>query len=179
MVPASAALRAWASAAVPVEAAILDVALDRLPPRARRFALGIDTPLYLSTHSEWAAGLAADGGALVTVAKYLRPGRPADPEADRQELEAFLDLAQPGWRTHRLHSRFLPSITVTNDVAVASAGGLGGRPGPAVPGVPGLYVAGDWVGSRGLLAQASLESAIAAVDAAAAGASHRVSVLTG
>ena len=37
--------------------------------------------------------------------------------------------------------------------------GLGGRPGPEVPGVPGLYVVGDWVGPEGVLSDASLASA--------------------
>jgi pyruvate/2-oxoglutarate dehydrogenase complex dihydrolipoamide dehydrogenase (E3) component len=36
-----------------------------------------------------------------------------------------------------------------------------------VPGMPGIHVAGDWVGPRGMLADAALASAAAAGRAAA------------
>ncbi|MNP80076.1 hypothetical protein D3C76_1780670 [compost metagenome] len=44
-------------------------------------------------------------------------------------------------------------------MVMAANGGLPNRPGPQVKGRPGLYVAGDWVGSEGLLLNASLASA--------------------
>ncbi|HTZ10385.1 MAG TPA: hypothetical protein VMB72_15035, partial [Acidimicrobiales bacterium] len=45
--------------------------------------------------------------------------------------------------------------------------GLAGRPPVAVPGRPGVFVAGDWVGPVGLLADAALDSGRAAGEAAA------------
>jgi hypothetical protein len=48
---------------------------------------------------------------------------------------------------------------VSNALVTAAHGGLRGRPGPAVPGTDDLFVAGVWVGSRGMLVDASLASA--------------------
>jgi len=80
-------------------------------------------------------------------------------------LEDLLSSVQPGWRSAVVRKRFLPELVVTNAMAAAAQGGLGGRPGPAVPDVPGLYVAGDWVGREGMLSDASLASARAAAHA--------------
>jgi len=113
------------------------------------------------------ARLAPAGGALVHVLRYggLRD-RPA--AAVEAQLEGLLDALQPGWRAHVAHRRFLPDLVVSNAVVEAALGGTAGRPGPRVPGVPGLYVAGDWVGPHGMLADASLASgrqaAMAALD---------------
>ena len=51
---------------------------------------------------------------------------------------------------------------------MAAGGGLAGRPGVAVPDRPGTFVAGDWVGPEGHLADAVLASARAAALAAVA-----------
>ncbi|WP_218015125.1 hypothetical protein, partial [Lactococcus garvieae] len=53
-------------------------------------------------------------------------------------------------------------------IPVATSGGLAGRPPVAVPDRPGAFVAGDWVGPEGHLADASLASAEAAARAAVA-----------
>lgn len=151
-------LRRWADTAIPVMAACLDVGLRRLPVPPRRLVLGIDHPLYFSIHSA-VARLAPAGGATIHLAKYLRSGGRADPRADERELENLLELAQPGWRDALVERRFLPRMTVTHALVTAAGGGLAGRPGPAVPGVRGLYVAGDWVGPEGMLADAALASA--------------------
>ena len=50
-------------------------------------------------------------------------------------------------------------MTVVNALATADRGGLAGRPEPEVPGIPNLYVAGDWVGPEGWLSDAALASA--------------------
>jgi hypothetical protein len=50
-------------------------------------------------------------------------------------------------------------------LVTAAGGGLAGRPAVEVPEVPGLYLAGDWVGAEGLLADASLASARRAAHA--------------
>jgi phytoene dehydrogenase-like protein len=53
-------------------------------------------------------------------------------------------------------------MTVSHALVTAAQDGTGGRPGPEVPGIPGLFVAGDWVGPSGILADAALASAEAA-----------------
>ena len=160
------ALQAWAEDAVPVRAACLDVGLSRLPNPEPQFALNIDAPLYFSVHSR-SARLAPEGAALISAAKYLPVGESLDAAATERELEALLDLAQPGWRKLLVERQYLPNMTVTNGVVLAARGGLTGRPGPEVPGVPGLFVAGDWVGQEGMLADAALASARAAGKLAA------------
>ena len=60
-------------------------------------------------------------------------------------------------------------MTVSHALPLAAQGGLAGRPGPAVPGIRSLYVAGDWVGPEGLLSDASLASAHRAADLILAG----------
>jgi phytoene dehydrogenase-like protein len=153
----------WATRARPVRAATLDVALRALPRPHATFALGIDEPLYASVHSA-SARLAPDGGALVHVMRY--GGLAGDaPEAVEGQLTRLLDVLQPGWRAGVVRRRFLPDLVVAHALPEAAFGGTRGRPGPNVPDVPGLYVAGDWVGPEGLLADASLASARAAAFA--------------
>jgi len=155
---ARAEVAAWADAMRPIRAACLEVGLASLPRPRSLFALGIDRPLYLSVHSA-TARLAPAGRALVHVAKYLRPGAAQDAKADERELEGVLDLVQPGWRSVLATRRYLPAMTVAHAVVTAAAGRRAGRPGPAVPAVRGCWVAGDWVGTEGMLADASLASA--------------------
>jgi phytoene dehydrogenase-like protein len=159
----STALRAWAEAAIPVQAASLDVALRRLPRPGARVAFGIDRPLYFSVHSA-VARLAPAGGATIHVARYLGDASGLDPHAVEAELEGLLDLMQPGWRQELVARRFEPHLTVSNALATAAEGGTEGRPGPAVPEVPGLYIVGDWVGPEGMLADAGLASARRAAE---------------
>ena len=77
----------------------------------------------------------------------------------------MLDLAQPGWRDVVVERRFLPNLIAVNALATAQDGGLEGRPDIATS-VPGVYLAGDWVGSEGWLADAGLASAKRAAAAA-------------
>ena len=132
--------------------------MRRLPNPQRRAAFGVEEPLYLSVHSA-VARLAPAGGALIHVVRYLGAEPARDPGAVERQLEGLLDLMQPGWREALVARRFLPHLTVSNALVTAAQGGTAGRPGPAVPDVPGLYVAGDWVGPEGMLADASLASA--------------------
>ena len=154
-------LAAWAAAAIPVQAACLNVGLRSLPRPQTRVVYGVDAPLYYSVHSA-RARLAPAGGATIHVARYLAPGE--DGATAAPALEALLDRVQPGWRDRCVVRRFLPQLTVSEALVTAAAGGLAGRPGPAVPAVPGLYVAGDWVGATGLLADAALASAAQAAE---------------
>ena len=143
---------------VAARAACLDLGLARLPRSSATFAIGVDQPVYYSVHSA-TASLAPPGRAVVHVAKYLDPLSRTNPKRDRAELEAVMDLMQPGWRNELMTSRFLPSLAVTYCVPLASAGGLAGRPAAAVHGIAGLYLAGDWVGTDGQLANAAISSA--------------------
>ncbi len=167
---AAATLAAWSADLTPVRAACLDVGLSQLPKSRNLFALGIDAPLYFSVHTA-VARLAAPGTALIHVAKYLPAGEPSNAKADERELENLLDLMQPGWRDSVVERRFLPDMTVTH--AVVEARRAGRRPGPAVTGAHGLYVVGDWVGARGMLADASLASAEEAAELIAGAARSR------
>jgi phytoene dehydrogenase-like protein len=148
---------------VPVRLATLDLGLARLPRPERRAVFGLDRPYYFSVHSA-VARLAREGTALVHAAYYLGDDRrPA--AAIESELVAFVDRIQPGWQAHVLERRFVPELVVTHALPLASEGGLAGRPPVAVPERPGLFVAGDWVGPAGLLADAALASARAAAAA--------------
>ncbi len=161
------ALGAWARQGVRVHAATLDVALRRLPQPDTAITISMDGPHFLTTQSQYSK-LAPEGKALVYSIKYLAPGVSHDPKADERELESLFDATQPGWRDEVIERRFLPNQIVYNWLATAEAGGLAARPGPAVPGAPGLYVAGDWVGPHGSIASASLWSARTAAQAVVA-----------
>jgi phytoene dehydrogenase-like protein len=163
-------LDAWADSLIPVRLASLDIGLRRLPDPGSPFALGLEEPLYFSVHAP-AARLAPEGAAMVHVARYLRTDE--EPGADVEaELEELLEVMQPGWRAELTERRFLRHTTVTNALPTAAMGGTGGRPGPAVPGIPNLYVAGDWVGPQGLLSDASAASAELAASLLLGGTLH-------
>nr|WP_189326492.1 FAD-dependent oxidoreductase [Streptomyces flaveus]GGL05747.1 dehydrogenase [Streptomyces flaveus] len=146
--------------------ACLDVALSRLPDPRRTLVFGVDEPLYLSVFSR-TARLAPDGGAVLHLARYDDGGGLGATEV-RKRLHELLDLCQPGWREVLVHERFLPRITTMTAVPEARTGGLAGRPGVRLDDHPGVFVAGDWVGPRGLLADACVLSGARAADAAAA-----------
>lgn len=140
------------------EVACLDLGLRGDPPHT--IALGIDVPVYASLHSA-PGGRAPDGHSAFPVAEYLAEGV----EPDRTRLEDFarsVGVADDAVVTQR----YLHRMVACTAVPVASAGGLAGRPGVEVPDRPGVFVAGDWVGPEGHLADAVLASARAAARAA-------------
>jgi phytoene dehydrogenase-like protein len=149
-------LQTWIQNSIPVEATSMDLGLRQLPRAERTFALGIDRPLYMSVHSRW-GHLAPKRTALVHVAKYLPIASRHD--TDRLELEQLMDLVQPGWREQTIHERFLPRLTVTYALVRARDGGLAGRPAVDAPAIENVYLAGDWVGHEGMLADAAFASA--------------------
>ena len=169
-----------ASRARVVKVATLDLALRKWPRPNVRFALGTDRPTYVSVHSA-SAKLGPEGGAVIHAMTYSPSG---DARADERDLEAEMDRVQAGWREHVVHRRFLPGLVAANDLVSAERGGLAGRPGVAVAGARGLFVAGDWVGGEGMLLDAALASAKrAAIECAAlltsgAGASDAASAIT-
>jgi len=145
-----------AKEAKPIRLVCLDVALSSLPDKDTLFALGVDHPLYFSVHSAYAK-LAPKGGALIHVAKYLGTSIQPKPREDQPELEAFLDLLQPGWRQVLVKKRPLPNMVVSNALVTAADGGLSGRPNPRI--AENLYIVGDWVGKEGLVSNAAVASA--------------------
>lgn len=157
----------WTSSAGPtVHASCLDLGLRRPAPRGILF--GVEEPLYLATHAPVAA-LAPPGRHLVHVMRNHRPDEVLDPDATRGELWAH---ARKAGITDGdvLVERYLHRMPVTHGLPVPERGGVAGRPPVAVPGEPGLFVAGDWVGDRGLLADAAAASATRASELAAAAA---------
>lgn len=134
----------------PVRAAILDVGLTHLPNPHHPFALGIEEPLYFSVHSAYAK-LAPQGQVTMHAAKYLVGDH--DAHQTERELEALLDTVQPGWRRACVTSRYLPNMVVSHALITPT----NPRPQPQLR--PNLYIAGDWVGDTGLLADAVFASA--------------------
>jgi phytoene dehydrogenase-like protein len=133
----------------------LDLCLSRLPERATTVALALDRPLYFSVHSA-VARLAPDGGATIHVVKYLEEMED-NAQALRSELEEYVDLVMPQWRNYVRQVRFIPKLMVT-----AAIPGMAGRPSVSLPGIGQVAVAGDWVGSEGMLADAAVASALRA-----------------
>ncbi len=160
LVPFSATLAAGARAAIPVRANTLDLALRHFPARAPDFAIGIDVPYYFSLHSR-AARLAPEGGAVVHLARYLAPAEAPAQDA-MPELEQVADLLVPGWRPLEVKRQTLRGITVSNALPRWDCP----RPAARVPDAPGLFLAGDWVGPEGLIADAAAASAAEAARAA-------------
>jgi phytoene dehydrogenase-like protein len=147
-----------------VRVATLDVGLRTLPKPRRTVAFGLETPLYFSVHSS-VARLAPEGGALIHASMYLHPSENAGADVER-ELNALMDMMQPGWRELVESKRFLPNVTVTHAQLTAATGGLAGRPAPRVEQFENVFIAGDWVGPRGQLSDAAAASAAEAAQAA-------------
>ena len=141
----------------PATAACLDLALDRVP--STRVAYGLDEALYLSTHGP-AAHLAPPGAAVVHVMRY---GARSSPE-DRAQLWALARRCGIDERDVVVQ-RFLHEMTVCHALPRPGSGLLG-RPAIDATGTEGVFLAGDWVGATGLLADASLASGEAAGRAA-------------
>jgi phytoene dehydrogenase-like protein len=146
-----------AGRAVPSTVSTLDVCLDVPWGTGPSFVLGIDEPLYLSLHGP-VADVAPQDGSLVSLVRYHQHGEVEDPARTSARLEAMLDAVRPGWRDHVVHRRFRRRAVVTADVPGAASGGLAGRTPVTGSGVPGVLVAGDWVGPSGMLADAAVAS---------------------
>lgn len=152
---------AQAAAGPAVDAAVLDVALGSAPEH--KILIGFDEPLYFSTHGP-VADLCPPGTFATVALRYLAPHETHEADATHVQLRAHAALAGA---TDVLHQRYLHRMTVTHGLPLASRGGLKGRPSVVVSERPGVYLAGDWVGDTGMLADASLASAASAARAAA------------
>ncbi|HEX4531677.1 MAG TPA: FAD-dependent oxidoreductase [Acidimicrobiia bacterium] len=159
---ASAAVHRWAADERPVVATTLDVALRTLPVPDRRITCGLDEPTYFSVHTPYAHLAHGDAGG--EVAHLLWYGEAdVDPLA---RLEWLLDRAQPGWHEQVVDWRHGRRLVVAHGRPLPGRG-LRGRPPVAVPDLARVYVAGDWVGPDGMLADAAFASGRAAGRAAA------------
>jgi hypothetical protein len=141
----------WGDLGPPLTAACLDLGVSRIPDPG--YLLALHAPLYATTQSP-PARQAPDGQAVVGIIRY--GARSA--ELDRPQLAQHA-------RDAGIHpddvvvSRFLAHVAVTGALPQVGTGGLAGRPAVTATGVPGVLMAGDWVG---LLADASLASGYAA-----------------
>jgi phytoene dehydrogenase-like protein len=161
---------AWASLGPQVEVSCLDLGLRARP--AKPVLYGIDRPFYLSDHATRAEGLCPDGGGLVHVLRYLAPGEEIPVDTLRESMEEHARAAgiDPAMIEER---RFLHRMTVVGATPTPATGGLAGRPGVDSTGVPGVFVAGDWVGPRGWLSDCTIASGEGAGIAAAQEAADR------
>lgn len=148
----------------PSEASVIDLALAA-PPRYR-FVLGVDQPFYLSDHG-FMQGMTPDGRWSVSTAQYLAPAGQAGHEPDRAALRSFARHAGIA-DDDVVDERYLHRMTTISAIPTAALGGLAGRPPVIIDDLPGVFLAGDWVGSRGVLADAVLASAAKAAQAALA-----------
>jgi phytoene dehydrogenase-like protein len=155
----------WASTLTPVAMASLDLHLRALPLPERRACFALDAPIYFSTHTPAAA--LAPHGEVVQVAWY---GEHDD--STLATLESFCDEVQPGWRDQVIDRRFGRRLVPAYG-APHPDHGFAGRPGPVISDCPGAFVAGDWVGRRGLLADASIASGADAARSAMASLAAR------
>ncbi|MBD0379524.1 phytoene desaturase family protein [Paenibacillus sedimenti] len=159
----------WQAECRPLYAACLDVALQRLPNPERAFALGLDEPFYYSNQSA-SVKLSDNGTHVLHVMKYNDNNSDNDSKADEKQLIQLLDLLQPGWEQEVVAKRYLPKMLVAHDSRTIRHNGAGPAPSPVVPEVRGLFVAGDWVGNEGRLADAAMASAkLAAQEVVAQG----------
>lgn len=141
-------------------ASCLDLGLSRRP--THDFVLGGDTPFYCSNHSA-VADLAPDGQFHAALVNYLE----SDTEPDSDALQAFAAHAginEADIITRRSMHKMMP----VSSMPTALRGGMAGRPPVTDTGHKTVFMAGDWVGPVGHLADASFASgrdaALAAID---------------
>jgi phytoene dehydrogenase-like protein len=146
----------------PLHAACLDIGLLG-PWTEPDVVLDLGKPIYMSVQSNY-GDRAPSGCSLVSTLWYRRPEDDAlSTDQIRAELEAMVDRWIPDRVARTLEHQYLPNMMVIGDLPRPEHGGLAGRtsiePEPAR--APGLWLAGDWVGDRGLLGDAALASASA------------------
>ena len=144
----------------PAHAGCLDLGLSRRPDED--LVIGGDVPFYFSNHSA-VADVAPSEQFHAAAIQYLAAGEEPNAEA----IMAFTKHA--GVQDEDVVvSRRLHKMTPVTSLPTASRGGLGGRPGVADSGYPNVFLAGDWIGPAGHLADAAIASAEAAAHAAIA-----------
>ncbi|MCM3636989.1 FAD-dependent oxidoreductase [Sporosarcina luteola] len=147
-------LRLWNEQAIPVTACCLDIGINKLPNPKHQFAIGLDQALFFTNQSR-AAKLSEDGTLVVSIAKYHDPMEEINVNADKQQLESVMDLLHPGWQKEVVVQQFLPKLTVSHDFPHVKRRG---NPGPSIPEMKGIYIAGEWAGHEEVLADAAVAS---------------------
>ena len=156
-----------------VHGSVLDLALSRVH---EGLVFGIDEPLYLSPHAPL-ADLAPGGAGLVTLMHYIPDGASPDLATTRRRLRELAE--QAGIRAGDIvDERYLHRLVVANGFPAAHGGGLAGRPAVDALDADGVFLAGDWVGPTGHLADASTASAQDAARRALAHVRETVGVRT-
>ena len=74
---------------------------------------------------------------------------------DKEQLENTMELLHPNWKREVIAKQYLPKITVVHDFPHIDRVE---KPGPNIPEMPGVYVAGDWAGHDEILVDAAVAS---------------------
>jgi len=136
----------------PITATCMDLGLD-CPPK-EHFVLGVDQDVYLSLHDP-PARLAPDGGSMLSVMAYGGEGRG---EVERLDELARLAGVSDGDVNER---RVLSNMLVSHSMPRPGSS-FKGRPNVVVQGLRRCFLAGDWVGDAGILADAAVASGVRA-----------------
>ena len=139
-----------------VHAASLDLALSR---SHEGVVFGIDEPLYLSPHAP-IADLAPAGCGLVSLLRYTPDGETPDAGSIPSVRGRLRELATTAGIVDAdiVHERYQHRLVVANTFPAAGGGGLRGRPPADALDLPGVFIAGDWVGPRFQLVDAASAS---------------------
>jgi phytoene dehydrogenase-like protein len=144
----------WSEQACAIKATSLTLSLKHLSAPDHFAVLGVDQPIYFVNQSKFTR-LSDDGTSVVNITKNNGAGG-TDSKADERFLEQMLDMIQPGWRKEVVARQYLPNMVVAYDFM--NLGREDRFPGPAVPEIAGLYVAGEWATHGENLADAAAAS---------------------
>lgn len=148
----------WGDLGEPVVAACLDVGVRGIPSPG--YIMSTDDPVFASRQSP-PARQAPPGDSVLALMRY---GTRTAAE-DRAQLDHYRRLAGVADDAVAVE-RFLARMVVIGAMPLARNGGLQGRPTVTATGSRRVFMAGDWVGPDGLLADASLASGRDAARAA-------------
>ena len=148
-------LQKWSEQSIQVTVAALDIGLKQLPNPLHHFAFGLDQPIFFTNQSR-AAKLSEDGSIVVSLIKYHNPVLELNHiQEEKEQLENMMELLHPNWKREVVAQQYLPKITVVHDFPHIDRVE---KPGPNIPEMPGVYVAGDWAGHDEILADAAVAS---------------------
>jgi hypothetical protein len=144
-----------------IEASCLNIASSRTPNPP--IVLGLDDPVYLSTHGVVAQLTTANQTGVVVHAMRYRTfeGTNPDHRITRDELTSLAALTGIS-SSDIVDSEYLHAMTVCSAIPTPQFGGLAGRIQPTDSGHKNVLLAGDYVGPTGTLVDASLSSAAVA-----------------
>ncbi|MGB3259300.1 phytoene desaturase family protein [Paenisporosarcina sp.] len=148
-------LSIWVNQTIPITASCLDLGVKKLPNPENQFAIGLDQTYYFTNQSR-AAKLSEDNTLVVSLVKYHNPMHQSiNPQENKVQLETVMDLLHADWRNEVVVKQFLPEMTVVHDFPHVKRID---NPGPEIPQMKGIYIAGDWCGQDEILADAAVES---------------------